>query len=72
MPYINGSYSLSIGEPPKDKNMKPTIFFLASAAWTLRLFVLALLSFLFLDSEAFVVDNIGKVAEHFVITLSIS
>ena len=72
MSYINGSYSLSIGEPPKDKNMKQALFFLASAAWILRLSVLALLSFLFLDSEDFAVYNTGKVAENFLITLSIS
>ena len=73
MPYINGSYSLSIGESPKDKNMKQALFISSLCSrWTLRLFVLALLSFLFLDSEDFGVDNIGKVAEHFVITLSIS
>ena len=52
--------------------MKQALFFQASATWILRLWALALLSFLFLDFEDFAVDIIGKGEENFVTTLSIS
>ena len=62
MPEIDGSYSLFIGNPPKDKNIKQALFFLASVARILRLLAFALLSFFFRDWYDFALDNIGKTA----------
>ena len=56
--------------PPKDKNIKQALFCLASVARILCPLAFALLSLFFRDWGGFALDNIGKVAEKFVLTLS--